>query len=74
MDGSANAWRYDTFDKYGGAQLFSMGAMNVCSCGWTIVSPLGAEDVKMHTMIHLKEHHPGSKLTPDDILASIKQV
>ena len=51
-----------------------MGAMNVCSCGWTIVSPLGAEDVVKHTMIHLKDNHPGSSLTPDEIMARIKQI
>jgi predicted small metal-binding protein len=51
-----------------------MGAMNTCSCGWTIVSPLGAEDVKKHTMIHLKDAHPGTVMTPDEIMAHIKQI
>jgi len=51
-----------------------MGAMNVCSCGWTIVSPLGKEDCVKHTMIHLKDNHPGSMLTTDDIRAAVKEL
>lgn len=51
-----------------------MGAMNACSCGWTIVSPLGAEDVKKHTMIPLKDAHPGTVMTREEIMASIKLV
>jgi predicted small metal-binding protein len=51
-----------------------MGAMNVCSCGWTIVSPLGAEDCVKHTMIHLRDAHPGTIMTHDEILAHTKPV
>jgi predicted small metal-binding protein len=51
-----------------------VAAMNVCSCGWTIVSPQGPEDVRKHTVIHLKDVHPGSVMTPEEIMAHIKQL
>lgn len=61
-------------DKYGCAQTRHMGAMNVCTCGWTIVSPMGAEDVKKHTLIHLQDAHPGIVIKPEEIMAHIKQI
>ena len=61
-------------DKYVGRLTRDMGAMNVCSCGWTIISPLGAEDCKKHTMIHLRDEHPGTVMTPEEIMAHIKML
>ena len=51
-----------------------MAAMNTCSCGWTIISPIGAEDCAMHTMIHLKEHHPGTVMSREEIMAHVKEL
>jgi hypothetical protein len=44
-----------------------MAKMNTCPCGWTIISPLGEEDVLKHTKIHLADNHPGSAITDDEI-------
>ncbi|MDA4114216.1 MAG: hypothetical protein OK474_09240 [Thaumarchaeota archaeon] len=44
-----------------------MAKMGVCACGWTVISPLGQEDIKKHVMIHLKDNHPGTILTDEDI-------
>lgn len=51
-----------------------MAAMNTCSCGWTIISPIGAEDCAKHTMIHLSEHHPGTVMSHEEILAHVKEL
>ena len=51
-----------------------MAAMNVCPCGWTIISPLGEEDVKKHTLIHLRDAHPGTSMTEDEIKQHIKVI
>ena len=32
-----------------------MGSMATCACGWTIISPVGADDVRKHLQIHLRE-------------------
>jgi hypothetical protein len=48
--------------------------MNVCSCGWTIVSPLGVEDCVKHTMIHLKDNHPGTVMTHDEVVAHTRTI
>jgi hypothetical protein len=44
-----------------------MAKMNNCPCGWTIISPLGEDDVVMHTKIHLAQTHPGMAITEDEI-------
>ncbi|HTT34944.1 MAG TPA: DUF1059 domain-containing protein [Thermoplasmata archaeon] len=51
-----------------------MGAMQVCSCGWTLISPLGADDIVYHVQLHLKEHHPGTKLSESEIRELIRTV
>ena len=51
-----------------------LASMNTCACGWTLISPLGAEDVKKHTMIHLKDSHPGITMSDDEVMQHIKTV
>ncbi len=48
--------------------------MNACPCGWTIISPLGPDDVKKHTLIHLKDCHPGTSMTDEEIMQHIKVI
>ena len=50
-----------------------MGAIGTCPCGWTLVSPQGVEDVKKHAMIHMKEVHPETVMTPEELMTHIKQ-
>jgi predicted small metal-binding protein len=56
------------------ALMKSVASMNMCSCGWTIISPLGADDVKMHTVIHLKNAHPGTAMSEAEIMEHIKTI
>lgn len=51
-----------------------MAHMTTCPCGWTIISPQGANDVKMHVSMHLKEYHPGIVQTEAELLAKIKPI
>ena len=51
-----------------------MASINACPCGWTIISPLGQEDVKKHTLIHLKDAHPGMVISDDEIMQHIKTI
>jgi hypothetical protein len=52
----------------------TMAHMTTCPCGWTIISPQGANDVKMHISLHLKEYHPGVVQTEAELLAKIKPI
>jgi len=49
-----------------------MAEMGTCACGWTIISPLGRDDIKKHVSIHLKDNHPGTVLTSDEMDKFIK--
>jgi hypothetical protein len=49
-----------------------MAEMGTCACGWTVISPLGREDVKKHVGIHLRDHHPGTVLAPEEMEKLIK--
>ena len=51
-----------------------MAKMISCPCGWTLISPLGEEDIKKHAMIHGKDCHPGLTTTPDEVAKMIKTV
>jgi len=51
-----------------------MAAVNACACGWTIVSPLGEEDVWKHTIIHLRDAHPSLVMTDDELRQHIKTI
>ncbi len=51
-----------------------MAKMSTCPCGWTIISPQGEGDVKKHMMMHLRDAHPGTIMTEDEIGKTIKTV
>jgi hypothetical protein len=51
-----------------------MAHMTSCPCGWTIVSPQGAEDVKMHVSMHLKKYHPEIIQTDAELQAKIRPI
>ena len=51
-----------------------MANMATCACGWTVISPVGADDVKKHILIHLHDTHPGTRITEDEIKTMIKTV
>jgi len=51
-----------------------MGAMGTCPCGWSVFSPQGVEDVKKHAMIHMKDAHPDTVHTPEELASYIKEV
>jgi hypothetical protein len=44
-----------------------MAEMASCACGWTVISPLGRDDVKKFVSIHLKDSHPGTVLSLDEM-------
>jgi len=48
--------------------------MVTCACGWTLISPIGAEDVKKHILIHLRDTHPGTTVTEEEIRTMIKSI
>jgi hypothetical protein len=49
-----------------------MANMTTCACGWTVISPLGADNVKKHVLIHLHDDHPGTSVTEDELMKMIK--
>ena len=51
-----------------------MAKMLTCACGWTVISPVGDEDVKKHILIHLRDIHPGTTISEDEIRTMIKSV
>jgi predicted small metal-binding protein len=51
-----------------------MADMLTCACGWTVISPLGRQDVKKYTLIHLRDSHPGTSITEDELERMIKTV
>ncbi len=51
-----------------------MAAIGTCPCGWTIISPQGVEDVKKYAMMHMRETHPETVMTPEELMDHIKQV
>ena len=51
-----------------------MANMATCACGWTIISPQGAQDVQKHISIHVSDAHPGTKVSEGELRAMIKSV
>src|SRR5436309_2045011 len=49
-----------------------MAMMSTCPCGFTVISPRGDEDVKKHMSIHLKDAHPGTSMTEEELGKTIK--
>ena len=64
-----------TPNSYTGRNVLDpMANMATCACGWTVISPQGAEDVKKHVVIHVGDAHPGTKVTEGEIRTMIKSV
>ena len=51
-----------------------MAKMMTCPCGWTIISPQGDDDVRKHVSVHLRDTHPGTSMTEEDLQRLIKNV
>ncbi|MCI4330350.1 MAG: hypothetical protein L3K19_00680 [Thermoplasmata archaeon] len=51
-----------------------MGHMVACQCGWTLVSPLGAEDVYGHLKLHVRDHHAGLKVSDSELREKIHPI
>jgi predicted small metal-binding protein len=51
-----------------------MAHMTTCPCGWTVISPQGQEDVKKHLGLHLRDTHPGTSVTDEEIGKMIKTI
>ena len=62
--------KINTTDAY----RIPMASMGTCACGWTVITPLGPDDVKKHVSIHLRDNHPGTVLTADELDKLIKTV
>jgi uncharacterized short protein YbdD (DUF466 family) len=44
------------------------------TCGWSITTPGGMEDLQKHVMMHKDEHHPDMKMTQEQFKARVKEV
>ena len=51
-----------------------MGKMSTCPCGFVVISPQGEEEVKKHMSLHLRDVHPGSVMSEDELSKTIKTV
>ena len=51
-----------------------MAKMITCPCGWTIISPQGEDDVKKHVAIHMRDTHPSTEMTEEEIKENMKSV
>ena len=51
-----------------------MAKMITCACGWTLISPLGDQDVYKHVNIHLKDNHPDAKVSDADLQRMVRTV
>lgn len=51
-----------------------MAKMSTCTCGWTVISPQGDEDVAKHTRIHLQDTHPETSVSDAELRNMIKSV
>jgi hypothetical protein len=51
-----------------------MAKMMSCECGWTLITPMGEDDLKKHAMMHVADAHPGMKVTDDMMTKMMKTV
>ena len=51
-----------------------MGKMMSCDCGWTMITPMGEGDLMKHAKIHVKDAHPGMKMSDSDMMKMMKTV
>jgi len=48
--------------------------MVACQCGWTLVSPLGAEDVYGHLVQHVRNHHTELRVSESELREKIHAI
>ncbi len=51
-----------------------MATMVTCPCGWTLITPQGENDALKHMKTHLSDTHPGSSMTDDEIMKTMRNV
>jgi hypothetical protein len=51
-----------------------MGHVVACQCGWTLISPLGPDDVYEHLQLHVTSHHAGLKVSESELREKIRAV
>jgi len=51
-----------------------MGHVVACQCGWTLISPLGADDVYSHLIVHVRDHHQGLKVSESELREKIRSI
>ena len=51
-----------------------MAKMMSCECGWTLITPMGENDIKKHAMMHVLDAHPGMKMSDTDMMKMMKTV
>ncbi|MCI4318065.1 MAG: hypothetical protein L3K01_08085 [Thermoplasmata archaeon] len=51
-----------------------MGHVVACQCGWTLVSPLGPDDVYEHLQLHVRVHHAGVKASESELREKIRTI
>ena len=44
------------------------------SCGWSITTPGGIEDVQKHVMMHRDEKHPEMQMTEEKFRSLVKEI
>jgi hypothetical protein len=44
------------------------------SCGWSITTPMGMEDLTKHVMMHKEDAHPDMKMTEGKFKSMVKTV
>lgn len=45
-----------------------------CSCGWTLISPVGEDDVLKYAEMHANEYHADMNLGREQLKGSIRTV
>ena len=44
------------------------------SCGWSVTTPHGMEDLQKIVMVHKDDHHPDMKMTQQQFMDRVKEV
>jgi predicted small metal-binding protein len=48
--------------------------MMSCECGWTMITPMGEQDLKKHAMMHIADAHPGMQVSETDMKKMMKTI
>ena len=44
------------------------------TCGWSVTTPFGEEDLTKHVMMHKEARHPDMKMTEEKFRSMVKEV